>query len=107
MFVKSVNDPPAKVLEYVIVLILAATVVCMKMANFLARTMILKKIMQITNSSICSFSCCDGFVDQIINLPGQGLTTHTKYATFSQCFEINGTRLLRITGKVYLLGIVK
>lgn len=74
---KSVNDPPVKVPEYIIVLILATTVVCMKMANFLARTMILKKIMQITDSSICSFFRYDGFVDKIINLMGQGLTTHT------------------------------
>ena len=84
MFVKSVNDPPAKVPEYIIVLILTTTVVCMKMAKFLARTMILKKILQITDSSIYSFSRCDGFVDQIINLTGQGLTTYTKYATFSR-----------------------
>lgn len=104
---KSANDPPAKVPEYIIVLILATTVVCMKMGNFLAHTMILKKIMQITDSSICSFSHYEGFVDKIINLTGQGLTTHTKYATFSRGFEIYGTRLLRIIGKVYLLGIVK
>ena len=104
---QTMNHTPAPVPNNVVILVLATTVLCVEVSICFSGSMLFKKIMKVADRSICSFSSRNWFIDEIINLPGYWFTANAKYATFSRCFEVNGTRLLRIGRIVHLLGVIK
>ena len=76
-------------LQNCIVFILPHTVVSVEAYADLAKSVMLEKVVQKRHHSVGTFSHIRCFVNQVICLTWDTLTTHSKYSTLSGCFEIH------------------
>ena len=73
----------------------------------LTKSVVLKVMMNVTDSSISSFANGTCFVNQIIHLSRNRLTRDTKNSTFARGLKINGSRLHWIAGNMDFLWEIK
>ena len=73
----------------------------------LTKSVVLKVMMHVTDSSVSSFAKGTCFVNQIIHLSRNRLAHDTKNSTFARGLKINGSRLHWIAGNMDLLREIK
>lgn len=102
----TMDATPAPVPENIVVFVLATSVVRMKVNIYFTSSMVLKKIVYVTDCRVCTFSSCNWLINKIIHLTRYSFAAHAEYTAFSCRFKVNGTHLLRIARIVHLLGII-
>ena len=79
----------------------------MKMYSSLTKSVVLKVMMHVTESSVSSFANDTCFVNQIIHLSRNRLAHDAKNYTFARSLKINGSWLHWIAGNMDLLREIK
>ena len=101
---ESSEHAPQQVSYHSVVFVLTPTVVSMEV---LAEPMYLKEVVEHADYGIGSLTNINCLIDEVVDLPGNSLTAHSKYSTLSWCEEVHGARLLGVIRIEYLLGHVK
>lgn len=78
-----------------IIFILANTIVRMEMDVGGSECMVLQIVMDHTDNRVPPLTRINGFINQVVHLEGNGLTTHTENPTFAGSQEIQWPNLLR------------
>ena len=73
----------------------------------LSQAMVLEEMMEHADDGIGPLSCVARFIDEVVDLPGDGFTTYPKDSAFPRDQEIDGARLERVRRVVDLLGHVE
>ena len=79
----------------------------MQLQVFFTKGMVLKKVMKHADNCVGSLACVELLIYEVVDLTWNSLTTDSKNATFSGCFEVDWTRLERVVGVVDLLGVIE
>ena len=104
---ESSEHAPQQVSYHSVVFVLTPTVVSMDVDVLLAEPMYLKEVVEHADYGIGSLTDINCLIDEVVDLPGNSLTAHSKYSTLSWCEEVHGARLLGVIRIEYLLGHVK
>ena len=106
-FVSPCRYPPHHVLHHSIILVLTDAVICMEICFILAKTVVIKKVVQPTNYSICPFPPICGFIGEKVHLSWNTFTSYTENGTFPACEKVNWSRLEWIGWEMNQLGVIK
>ena len=98
---------PQKVLQYGIILVLAAAVICMQMSSSLPEAVLLEEKVKQADDCVGSFSSLDSFMEKKHHLLWQRFCHHTKHSTLPESFAVDGPWLHGIRWAVHLLGKIK
>ena len=77
-----------QVLDHDGIFVLPTTVIGVQVYHLLTQPMVCKEIMQHTHNGIGALPHVHSIINQVVNLLGEGLTTHTKDGTLSGCQEV-------------------
>ena len=98
---------PHEVLEHGVVFVLSHAVVTVQVDVLLSQAVCREEMMEHTHDGIGPLADIHCFIDQVIDLPGDGLTTHPKDAALSWGQKVDGARLERVGRVVYLLSYIE
>ena len=83
----TMDATPAPVPENIVVFVLAATVVHMKVSICFTSSVVLKKIVHVTDCRVCTFSSCNWLINKIFNLTQYSFAAYAEYIAFSCRFN--------------------
>ena len=101
------NFFPFPYLEYCVVFVLPCAVVRMEGQLSLFKTVVVEEVVEEADDCVGALSRVTGFVDEVMDLPGNSLTTHSKHRTLPRGLKVDGPWLQGVVRVVHLLGKVK
>ncbi len=87
-----------------VVLVLARTVVSVKLQFHLTESKVSKKVVKQADHSVRSLAGVQRLIDEVVDLSWNALTADAKDGTLACCLEVHWTRLEEIVGVMDLLG---
>ena len=90
------HHPPRQILCHAVVFVLAGTIIGVEEGVLLSKAMMVKKLVQPTDHSICTLATISCFIRQEVYLPGECLTVDTKHSAIPGSQKVDGARLLRV-----------
>ena len=73
----------------------------------LSKTVVVKEVVEEADDCVGTLSRVTGFVDKVMHLPGNSLTTHTEHCALPRGLEIDGPWLQGVVRVVNLLSEVE
>ena len=105
--VQATQHSPTQVLDHRVVFVLTHTVISVQMDVHLSKAVRLKEVVEHADDGVRPLPNIHRLVDELVNLPWDGLTTHPKESTLSGRAEIDRPGLEGVRRIVHLLGHVK
>ena len=101
------HHPPCQILYHAVVFVFAGIIIGVEEGMLLSNAMMVRKVVQPTDHSICTLATISCFIHQEVNLPAECLAVDTKHDALLGCQKVDGARLLRVRWIVHLLSIIK
>jgi len=79
------HNTPEEILDHDRILILPTTVVSVQVYRLLAQPMVYKEVVKHADDGVGALPHVDSFIDQVIDLPGNGLTAFSKNCNLPGC----------------------
>ena len=97
------KSAPEEVLNHGIVLILTGAIVSMQKHLPLTKTVVVKKVVQLTDDIICLLSTISSFVCQEVDLAWYSLAVYTKYSTFTRSEKVEAQAVMDWVGSALVV----
>ena len=103
----SCDNSPHEVGQDILVLVLPTAIITVQVDLLLPQPIVLKVVVKIGNDGIGPLAATVALINEVVDLSGDALHTHSKDAHLPGDQKVQGARLHGERRKVHLLGIVK